>query len=227
MIEIDRDKTAQLGLTMSQVGASLGSLLGGGYVNYFSMQTRSYKVIPQVERISRLNPDQLLDYPIANDQRHSGAAVDHCHHPPRNGARNAESLSAAELGHAGGRAGARRIAGGSAEVFAGPRSAHAAAGLLRRLRRSAAPVPGQESGGVMATFGFAIIIVFLALAALFESFRDPLVILISVPLSIAGALIFIAIGIGGATLEHLHAGGPRDAHRPDQQARHSDRGSRE
>ena len=53
VIEIDRDKTAQLGLTMSQVGASLGSLLGGGYVNYFSMQTRSYKVIPQVERISR------------------------------------------------------------------------------------------------------------------------------------------------------------------------------
>ena len=52
----------------------------------------------------------------------------------------------------------------------------------------------------MATFGFAIIIAFLTLAALYESFRDPLVILISVPLSIAGALIFIAIGIGGATL---------------------------
>src|SRR6201999_2327815 len=51
-----------------------------------------------------------------------------------------------------------------------------------------------ESGGVMATFGFAIIIVFLALAALFESFRDPLVILISVPLSIFGAMIFIALG---------------------------------
>ena len=53
----------------------------------------------------------------------------------------------------------------------------------------------QESGGVMATFGFAIIIAFLTLAALYESFRDPLVILISVPLSIAGALIFIAIGV--------------------------------
>src|SRR5260370_15411347 len=52
----------------------------------------------------------------------------------------------------------------------------------------------------MTTFGFAVIVVFLALAALFESFRDPLVILISVPLSIAGALIFIAIGVGGASL---------------------------
>src|SRR5208283_2124599 len=62
----DRDKAAQLGLTMSEVGSSLGSLLGGGYVNYFSIQTRSYKVIPQVERLSRLNVDQLLNYPIAS-----------------------------------------------------------------------------------------------------------------------------------------------------------------
>src|ERR1700677_4099028 len=66
VIEIDRDKAAQLGLSMTQIGASLGSVLGGGYVNYFNMQTRSYKVIPQVQRISRLNVDQLLDYPIAD-----------------------------------------------------------------------------------------------------------------------------------------------------------------
>ena len=52
----------------------------------------------------------------------------------------------------------------------------------------------------MVTFALAIIIVFLALAALFESFRDPLVILISVPMSIAGALLFIAVGVGGATI---------------------------
>ncbi len=58
----------------------------------------------------------------------------------------------------------------------------------------------QESTGVMGTFGFAIIIAFLTLAALYESFRDPLVILISVPLSIAGALIFIALGVHGASL---------------------------
>ena len=50
------------------------------------------------------------------------------------------------------------------------------------------------------TFGFALIIIFLSLAALFESFRDPFIILVSVPMSIAGALIFISVGIGGATL---------------------------
>jgi multidrug efflux pump len=58
----------------------------------------------------------------------------------------------------------------------------------------------QESTGVIGTFGFAIVIAFLTLAALYESFRDPLVILISVPLSILGALVFIALGVHGASL---------------------------
>ena len=61
---IDRDKTAQLGLRMSDVGSSLSALLGGGFVNYFSMSGRSYKVIPQVQQRYRLNPQQLLDYYI-------------------------------------------------------------------------------------------------------------------------------------------------------------------
>ena len=117
VIEIDRDKAAQLGLTMSQVGSALGSLLGGGYVNYFSMQTRSYKVIPQVERVSRLNPDQLLDYPIANINAHTRAFVDHRPHPHRDRARNLESFSTVELGHPIGSASlARRVAGGSIEL---------------------------------------------------------------------------------------------------------------
>ena len=60
-IMIDREKTAQLGLTMSEVGTALGSMLGGGYVNYFSIDARSYKVIPQVAAVSRLNAEQLLD----------------------------------------------------------------------------------------------------------------------------------------------------------------------
>jgi multidrug efflux pump len=58
----------------------------------------------------------------------------------------------------------------------------------------------QESSGFVTTFGFALIIIFLSLAALFESFRDPVIILMSVPMSIAGALIFVSLGIGGASL---------------------------
>ena len=67
-VEIDRDKAAQLGLEMSDVGGALASALGGGYVNYFSLSGRSYKVIPQVVQTSRLNADQLLnDYIKASD----------------------------------------------------------------------------------------------------------------------------------------------------------------
>ncbi len=58
----------------------------------------------------------------------------------------------------------------------------------------------QESGGFATTFGFALIIIFLSLAALFNSFRDPIVILVSVPMSLAGALIFISLGLGGACI---------------------------
>jgi multidrug efflux pump len=199
VIEIDRDKAAQLGLTMSQVGSSLGSLLGGGYVNYFSMQTRSYKVIPQVQRVSRLNVDQLLSYPIANlgvvPVPLSTIARVRTETVPES-LNHFQQLNSATL------SGVAALGVSQAEALNYLRDLAARTlpqgysldygGLTRQFVK--------ESGGVMATFGFAIIIAFLALAALYESFRDPLVILISVPLSIAGALIFIAIGVGGASL---------------------------
>ncbi len=199
VIEIDRDKAAQLGLTMSQVGSALSGLLGGGYVNYFSMQTRSYKVIPQVERISRLNVDQLLNYPIASI---GGVPI-----PLSTIATLRHETVPETLNHF--------QQASSATLSGVPSPGVSLADALNYLKATAAQTLPQgysldyagqlrqylqESAGVMGTFGFAIIIVFLALAALFESFRDPLVILISVPLSIAGALIFIAIGVHGATL---------------------------
>jgi multidrug efflux pump len=199
VIEIDRDKAAQLGLTMSQVGAALSTLLGGGYVNYFSMQTRSYKVIPQVDRISRLNPNQLLNYPIATI---NGVPV-----PLSTIATIRQETVPETLNHF------QQL--NAATLSGVPSPGVTQSDALKYLQDLAARTLPQgysvdyggqlrqylaESGGVMATFGFAIVIVFLALAALFESFRDPLVILISVPLSIAGALIFIALGLGGASL---------------------------
>src|SRR3954451_6847149 len=64
-IKIDREKGAALAVNMAQLGADLGSMLGGGYVNRFAIEGRAYKVIPQVTRLSRLNPDQLNDYYVA------------------------------------------------------------------------------------------------------------------------------------------------------------------
>jgi len=199
VVDIDRDKTAQLGLTMNQVGSALGSLLGGNYVNYFSMDTRSYKVIPQVDRVSRLNTDQLLDYPIASI---NGVPV------PLSTVAKIRSVTVPEtLNHF------QQL--NSATISGVIRPGVSLAEALQYLQGLAATdlpqgytidYAGQarqfvaESSGIMTTFALAIIIVFLSLAALFESFRDPLVILISVPLSIAGALIFIAIGIHGASI---------------------------
>jgi multidrug efflux pump len=199
VVEVDRDKTAQLGLTMNQVGTALGGLLGGGYVNYFSMDTRSYKVIPQVDRVSRLNVNQLLDYPVSDI---GGVSI------PLSTIATIRPVTVPETLNHFQQLNSATLSG----VMQPGVSLEDALKYLQALAARTLPsgysvdYAGQarqfvqESGGVMATFGFAIIVVFLALAALFESFRDPLVILISVPLSIAGALIFIAIGVGGASL---------------------------
>jgi multidrug efflux pump len=199
VIEIDRDKAAQLGLTMSQVGTALGGLLGGGYVNYFSMDTRSYKVIPQVERVSRLNVEQLLNYPVAMV---GGVPI------PLSTIATIRSETVPETLNHFQQLNAATLSGVMSIGVSLDDAIKYLQGLAARTLPQGYSIDYggqarqyvQESGGIMTTFGFAIIIVFLALAALFESFRDPMVILISVPLSIAGALIFIAIGVGGATL---------------------------
>jgi multidrug efflux pump len=199
VIEIDRDKAAQLGLTMTQIGSALGSLLGGNYVNYFSMDTRSYKVIPQVERLSRLNVDQLLNYPVANI---GGVPV------LLSSIASIRSVTVPETLNHFQQLNSATLAGVMYPGVSLDDALKYLQGLAARTLPQGYSVDygGQgrqfvaESGGILATFAFAIIIVFLALAALFESFRDPLVILISVPLSIAGALIFITLGIGGASL---------------------------
>jgi multidrug efflux pump len=198
-IVIDRDKAAALGLNMGQVGAALAEALGGGYVNYFSLDGRSYQVIPQVERSARLNVDQLRGYPIANINGQpvplsaiasitSSVIPESVNHfqqqnaatlsgVPAPGVTQAEALTALQ---------------GIAKAMLPPEDSVDYGGETRQYV--------QESAGFLFTFGFAVVIIFLALAALFNSFRDPLIILVSVPMSIAGALIFIYLGVGGLTL---------------------------
>jgi multidrug efflux pump len=199
VVMIDRDKTAQLGLKMSDVGSAMGSMLGGAYVNYFSLSGRSYKVIPQVQQRSRLNTQQLLDY---NIRTASGTAVPMSTIATITTKTVPESLNHFQQLNSATIQGVVMpgVAAGDALTFLKDLSARTLplgysidyAGLSRQYV--------QESSGFVATFGFALIIIFLALAALFESFRDPLIILVSVPMSIAGALLFISVGIGGATL---------------------------
>jgi multidrug efflux pump len=199
VVTIDRDKTAQLGLKMSDVGGSLAAMLGGGYVNYFSLSGRSYKVIPQVQQRYRLNTQQLLGY---NIRTASGAAV-----PLSTVATIATKTVPESLNHFQQQNSATIQGVAMPFVAAGDAIAFLKDLAARTLPQGYSVDYGglsrqyvQESSGFAVTFGFALIIIFLALAALFESFRDPLIILVSVPMSIAGALIFISLGVGGATL---------------------------
>ena len=197
-IVIDRDKTAQLGLKMSDIGGSLAAMLGGGYINYFSMSGRSYKVIPQVQQRYRLNAQQLLDYYIRTAD---GSLV------PLSTIASIETRTVPEsLNHF------QQLNSATIQGVAMPGVAQGdALNYLKDLSARLLPQGYtidygglsrqyvQESGGFIVTAALALIIIFLSLAALFESFRDPVIILMSVPTSIAGALIFVSIGIGGAS----------------------------
>lgn len=196
---IDRDKVAQMGLTMNDVGAALSSMLGGGYVNYFALSGRSYKVIPQVQQKFRLNVDQIENYYIKTS---SGKSI------PLSTIAHFEMKTVPETLNHFQQLNAATISGvPTPGVTTGDALAY-----LQNLAAKTLPQgytvdysgPSrqyvQESSAIVVTFFFALVIIFLALAAQFESFRDPIIILVTVPMSICGALIFIALGVGGASL---------------------------
>lgn len=184
---------------MIDVGGALTTALSGGYTQYFGLAGRSYKVIPQVEQRFRLNPDQILNYYIKTAD---GSSV------PLSTVAKLETMIVPESLNHFQQINSVTISGVAAPgVIAGE-----ALDTLKAVARMVLPPtytidyagPSrqfvQESSGFVATFGFALIIIFLALAAQFESFRDPLIILVSVPMSIAGALMFIMLGFGDASI---------------------------
>ena len=193
VLVIDREKVAALGMTQQQVGSALSAALGGGYVNYFSVAGRSYKVIPQVKQVDRLNPDQILDYYIRTP---SGAMIQ-----ARTIASIKQRVVPQSINHFQ-QLNSATISGVSTPFI----SQADVLEFMRQALKEVAPNgytmdyagPSRqfmaESGGFLVTMFFAILIVFLVLAAQFESFRDPIVILVSVPLALFGALIFINLG---------------------------------
>jgi multidrug efflux pump len=198
-IEFDRDKAAQMGLNMQNIGGVLASTLSGSYVNYFNLAGRSYEVIPQVTRNERQNQEQLLDYYLkASD----GSSV------PLSTVARIKTIVIPEVLNHFQQLNSATIAG---ILMPGVTQGQALAALDKIAKEtlpqnysvdfaSQSRQYMQESQALMVTFFFALLIIFLALAALFESFRDPLIVLISVPMSICGAMIFINLGVGGATL---------------------------
>ena len=189
-VVIDRDEVADLGLDLASVGRELGTLLGGGYVNRFNYFDRSYKVIPQIVERDRATVAPLLDLKIKTP---SGRLV------PVSTFTHIESSTAPRTLNRFQQRNAVRIFGGvrpgvtkeeglrvleaAAGKAAGPGVGIDYAGESRQIR--------LEGAALTVTLGFAVILIYLVLAAQFRSFRDPLIVLLgSVPLAISGALIF-------------------------------------
>jgi multidrug efflux pump len=193
-VVFDRDKVRSLGVDLSETGADLSTLLGGNYVNRFSIQGRSYKVIPQVKRADRLMPDQIEDVYVSGPGDRlvplSTFATLKTTTEPRE-LKRFQQLNAV------------RIQG----VIPPSVSLDRALGFLEEEADRILPqgftvdYAGEsrqlrtEGGRFLGTFLLSAILIYLVLAAQFESFRDPFIILAgSVPLALSGALLFSFLG---------------------------------
>jgi multidrug efflux pump len=185
-IEIDKDKVASMGLNLSDVARDLGSMLGGGYVNRFVNEGRSYRVIPQVERGQRLNAEQLLNYHVRGPNGQliplsTIATLKHTVQPRSlNRFQQLNSVKIVGVGPSPDIA-LKKLEAKAAEILPAGYSIDYA-GQSRQLR--------LEGSALWKTGLLALLLIFLVLAAQFNSFRDPLVILLgSVPLALVGAML--------------------------------------
>ncbi len=191
-VEIDREKAALMGVDMRQIAADLSAQLSGGQLNRFAYEGRAYKVIPQVQRFARINPQQLEGVFTRNRE---GQLV-----PLSTLVKISERTVPREIFHS------QQL--NSNTIIGVPRPGISQEEALHTLEQIAADImpPGmqldysgasrqfrQEGRSLLATFAFALIIIYLVLAAQFESLRDPLIMLVTVPMSICGALLMVKI----------------------------------
>ncbi|MGH7436944.1 MAG: efflux RND transporter permease subunit, partial [Polyangiaceae bacterium] len=194
-IVVDRDKAASMGMSMQSIGAYLSAMLGGNFVNRFSLYGLSYKVIPEVERSARLNPQQLglirVTGPDGSLVPLSSIATFHQTVEPRtlNRFQQLNSIKISGVAPRSVDAALRTLEDAAARIL--PASYHVDyTGQSRQLR--------QESGKFAGALVLAIVLIFLVLAAQFNSFRDPFIILAgSVPLAMFGALLFTFLKFSG------------------------------
>ncbi len=185
-IDIDKDKVAAMGLNLADISRDLGSMLGGGYVNRFVNDGRSYRVIPQVERGERLNAEQLLDYHVRGPDGQliplsTIATLTHTVQPRiLSRFQQLNSVKITGVGPSIDNA-LTKLEEKAAEILP-PGYSVDYGGQSRQLR--------NEGAALWQAFALAFLLIFLVLSAQFNSFRDPLVILLgSVPLALVGAMV--------------------------------------
>lgn len=192
-VKVDRDRVADLGLSMQDVGQSLSSMLGGGYINRFSMEGRSYQVIPQVDQKFRLDEQALNDYYLRTSKGTlvplgSVVSFEHGVEPSdRTQFNQQNSLTLEGVVMPGVSAGAAmEYIETTAEKIFPQGFTHDYTGQSRQL--------ANQGSALIVTFFLSLLVIYLVLAAQFESWRDPIIILVSVPMSVAGAMAFIVLG---------------------------------
>jgi len=190
-VTIDRERAEYMGISMAEIGQTLGVILAEGYVSHFNLAGRSYKIIPQARGEERANADIVGQYYVYTDAGEqvslsSLVNIEYTSVPPelvqfqQQNAAKIDAVPAVPLGEA--------------------------LQLLRDITEQVAPAgytfdyQGQsrqlikERSVLAFTFGFAVVVVFLVLAAQYESLRDPFIILTTVPLAMFGALIPMFLG---------------------------------
>ncbi|MEF1255665.1 MULTISPECIES: multidrug efflux RND transporter permease subunit [unclassified Vibrio] len=192
-INIDKDKAGAYGVTMQDIGITLSTMMADGYVNRIDLNGRSYEVIPQVERKWRLNPESMNNYYVrsANGKAvplGSLITIDVVAEPrslPHFNQLNSATVGAVPA--------PGTAMGDAINWFEGIAADKLPSGYNHDYMGEARQYV-TEGSALYATFGLALAIIFLVLAIQFESLKDPLVIMVSVPLAICGALIALAWG---------------------------------
>jgi len=193
-VNINRSKAGDLGINMQNLAAILGYSMGGNYINRFALMGRSYKVIPELSRIFRLNPVDIAQIHINTEKGGLiplSSIVDMKIVPQPNMLTHFQQLRAATI---------------QGVLMPGVTMGEGLA-FLQKAAKKITPVGMttsyagesrqfmEEGSALIYTFFLSIIIIYLVLSAQFESFRDPFVVLISVPMSISGALIPLNLGL--------------------------------
>ncbi|MBA1155597.1 efflux RND transporter permease subunit [Microvirga mediterraneensis] len=193
-ITVDRDRAAALGVPVSEIGNTLGALVGGAPISKFDRDSRSYDVVSQVRQQDRLNPERLAEYYVrASD----GSMV------PLSALVSIKTDAAPAVIEQFNQLNSATV---SALPMPGVTTSEGLA-TLRSIGKEVMPqgfyedyagqsrLEIQEGSSIFLAFGLAVIVIYLVLAAQFESFRDPFIIMMSVPLSMFGAMIFLNVGL--------------------------------
>ncbi len=198
-VKIDRDRAGDLGISMQDIGRNLAVMLGGNYVNRFSLEGRSYKVIPQVARQYRLAPQMLDDFYVRADTGElfplsAIVSFETTIEPSKRS--QFQQLNAITLE---GIATPGTTLGGALDYL----KTIANETLPKEIGYDYAGESRQykdQGSALVLTFFLSLVIIYLVLAAQFESWRDPIIILVSVPMSIFGALAFITTGFASINI---------------------------